>query len=173
MDWQTFREASAQEDSTLDEQWRRLMSRRGSIEERGLAALEFMAALDGRIDQRADLAAEIDRSFSPSGGARSIRSELHWFNAHQDKSLAELAADYVIQRVTCRHTWVATQKLRRQRDYTFLFEARDGRLAYRAQYDPVTTTPRLEPAIQFLVDIRLIDGNGLTVRGTTLIMEQP
>ena len=60
---------------------------------------------------------------------------------------------------------MALQKLRRQRDYTFLFEARDGRLVPLASYQPVPTTPRLAPAIQFLADIALVDDQGLTVRG--------
>ena len=56
-------------------------------------------------------------------------------------------------------------KFARQRDYTFLFEATDGRLRYRADYGPVLTTPRLGPAITFLVDLSLLDGDGLTARG--------
>ena len=47
----------------------------------------------------------------------------------------------------------------------FLFEARDGRLVPLAGYQPVPTTPRLGPAIQFLVDVALVDGAGLTARG--------
>lgn len=57
------------------------------------------------------------------------------------------------------------QKLRRQRDYTFLFELRDGRLFFLTGYQPVATTPRLAPAIRFLEDIHLLDENGLTALG--------
>ena len=63
------------------------------------------------------------------------------------------------------------QKLRRQRDYTFLFEVRDGRLVKLAGYQPVATTPRLAPAIQFLDDIRLVCADGLTARGRAVLGE--
>ncbi|MFD2427615.1 hypothetical protein ACFSUK_04290 [Sphingobium scionense] len=71
----------------------------------------------------------------------------------------------MIERVVRRHSWVAMQKLRRQRDYTFLFEQRDGRLVFLSGYQPVATTPRLAPAIQFLEDIHLLDVEGLTPLG--------
>jgi hypothetical protein len=61
------------------------------------------------------------------------------------------------------------QKLRRQRDYTFLFEARDGRLVCLSGYQPVPTTPRLAPAIQFLDDVHLVAADGLTERGRALL----
>jgi hypothetical protein len=71
----------------------------------------------------------------------------------------------MLERVVRRHSWVAMQKLRRQRDYTFLFEQREARFVYLAAYQPVATTPRLQPAIQFLADIHLLDENGPTARG--------
>ncbi|RFB93266.1 hypothetical protein B5K08_13360 [Rhizobium leguminosarum bv. trifolii] len=61
------------------------------------------------------------------------------------------------------------QKLRRQKDYTFLFEVRDVRLLRRNGYVPVATTPRLNPAIQFLVDVGLVDDEGLTERARELL----
>src|SRR3546814_17857811 len=75
----------------------------------------------------------------------------------------------MIERVVRRHSWVAMQKLRRQRDYTFLFEARDGRLIYLKGYQPVATTPRLMPAIRFLEDIHLLDEDGPTPRALALL----
>jgi hypothetical protein len=61
------------------------------------------------------------------------------------------------------------QKLRRQRDYTFLFELRDGRFFHRNGYAPAPTTPRLVPAVQFLEDIGLIDADGIRDLGRTLV----
>jgi hypothetical protein len=60
------------------------------------------------------------------------------------------------------------QKFRR-RDYTFLFEANDGLLRLRSKYSPVLTTPRLGPAITFLEDVGLLDEQGVTARGATLL----
>ena len=118
---------------------------------------------------RAVLEDEIARSFQLSGGGRSIRSELLWLQKRQEQQLCVVVAELVTQRVVRRHTWVATQKLRRQRDYTFLFESRDGRLAYRSQYEPVATTPRLDPAVAFLADIGLLSRGGCTSLGDKIV----
>ena len=71
----------------------------------------------------------------------------------------------MIERIIRRHSHVAMQKLRRQGDYTFLFEQQEGRFVYLAAYQPVATTPRLASAIQFLADIHLLDDDGLTPLG--------
>src|SRR3546814_7109694 len=89
--------------------------------------------------------------------AHSLRTELNWLASEEDQTVIEKIADYMIERVVRRHSWVAMQKLRRQRDYTFLFEVRDGRLIYLKNYQPVATTPRLMPAIQFLEDIHILN----------------
>lgn len=167
--WQDMRTSVAADDKAFDERNRRLISSRGSIEDRALLAVEQMCALDQRCRSRPDLEDEVARSFALGGGGRSIRSELLWIRDRESFPLAGLTADLVAQRVVSRHIWVATQKLRRQRDYTFLFESRDGRLAFRSQYDPVQTTPRLDPAIQFLVDIDLLGPAGCTEAGRVLI----
>jgi hypothetical protein len=78
-------------------------------------------------------------------------------------------ASYVVERIVRRHSWVAMQKLRRQREYTFLFEVRDGRLVRRNGYQPAPTTPRLNPAVQFLEDVGLIDHQGMTARGRAVL----
>jgi hypothetical protein len=106
----------------------------------------------------------------PSAGqARSIVTELSWLDSRSDQTVSGLFAEYVSERIVRRHSWVAMQKLRRQRDYTFLFEVRDGRLTPLKSYQPVATTPRLSPAIQFLEDIDLIEVGGLTPNGRALL----
>src|SRR3546814_1240189 len=94
-----------------------------------------------------DLAERVDRGFPTRGMAHSLRTELSWLALEEEQTVIEKFADYMIERVVRRHSWVAMQKLRRQRDYTFLFEARDGRLIYLKGYQPVATTPRLMPEI--------------------------
>lgn len=83
--------------------------------------------------------------------------------------MGDLIASYVVERVVRRHSWVAMQKLRQQRDYTFLFEVRDGRLVRRNGYTPVPTTPRLSPAVQLLADIGLVDEDGPTPQGHAVL----
>ena len=157
------------EDTELTENVRIIGGKRESRDTKAAIAIEVMAALAKRLNTRPDLQAEVDRSFGLQSGGRSIRTEALWLARQNEGDLATVLANYVTQRVVSRHNQIAMQKLRRQGDYTFLFEARDGRLVYRAQYDPVPTTPRLDPAIQFLVDIDLIGEKGLTDRGRGLL----
>ncbi|MBJ6125399.1 hypothetical protein [Microvirga splendida] len=149
--------------------WSRLTSRRGTAELKAWDAVHLMAALDQRIIQRAELREVARRELRVRGGGRSIMSELAWIGHRSDTRVGDLVATYVIERVVRRHSWVAMQKLRRQRDYTFLFEVRDGRLVRRNGYAPVPTTPRLNPAVQFLVDVGLVDENGTTARGRAIL----
>lgn len=147
----------------------RLTSRRGTAEQKAWDTIRLITALDQRIVQRADLRATTKRELGVHGGGRSIVTELAWIDSRADASVSDLIASYLIERVVRRHSWVAMQKLRRQRDYTFLFEVHDGRLVRRSSYTPVPTTPRLFPAVQFLVDVGLIDGNGATARGRAVL----
>ena len=149
--------------------WVRLTGRRGAPEEKAWDAIKLIAALHRRVVVRDDLASALRKALRVNGQARSIVTELRWFDHHVDRTVAKLIGEYVLQRVVLRHSWVAMQKLRRQKDYTFLFEARDGRLLCLNGYQPVPTTPRLAPAIQFLEDVRLVAPDGLTARGRALL----
>lgn len=165
MAWNVFRDGLAASDEQIALWSRALISRRRTAEDKAWEAISLVAALDARVRARSDLNVEIARSFAVEGGGRTIRTELRWYATGAERPVGALIADYVIERIVRRHSWVAMQKLRRQRDYTFLFEARDGRLVYRANYEPVATTPRLDPAIQFLVDVKLLGAAGITPLG--------
>jgi hypothetical protein len=132
------------------------------------SAISLIGIIQARVDARADLAEEIERVFPRTGPTvfnRSIRSELAFLRTRNDAYLETAISDLFADRIIRRHSQVAMTKFARQRDYTFLFEASDGRLKYRANYGPVLTTPRLGPAIAFLADLGLIAGTGLTARG--------
>lgn len=167
--WKEFREGLLTTDDDYHSWATKIAGRRHTAEYKVWDALRLMAALHDRVQQRQDLTVEIEGSFPARGHARSIRTELAWFREHEGRPVFELIADYVLQRTVRRHSWVAMQKLRRQKDYTFLFEAHEGRIARRSDYLPVPTTPRLAPAIQFLADIHLVIPNGLTDRGRVLL----
>lgn len=151
------------------EAWGKLTSRRGGRAERANVAIRLMIALDARTAARPDLGPVVETELRPRGGARSIVSELRWLRDRGDQPLIELMSEYMLERIVRRHGQIALQKLRRQRDYTFLIEVHDGRLAPLSAYQPVPTTPRLAPAIQFLADVHLIDVNGPTSRGRELL----
>lgn len=167
--WTALRDATDIEGFAWRGAWTRITGRRGSPEQKSWDAVKLIAALQRRVVVRDDLAETMRKALPLNGQARSIVTELRWFDHQDDRPVAELIGEYVIQRVVLRHSWVAMQKLRRQRDYTFLFEARDGRLVCLAGYQPVATTPRLAPAIQFLEDVHLVTPNGLTARGRALL----
>lgn len=135
------------------------------------AALTLVATLQARVAARDDLAQEIEDSFPPISGsvARSIKSELAFLEGRHNATVREVVRDVVADRVVRRHSQIAMLKFARQRDYTFLFEATEGRLRYRAEYAPVLTTPRLGPAITFLQDLHLIGPQGLTSSSAKLL----
>lgn len=167
--WSEYRDAIDVDDFGWRDAWTRLIGKRGSPEEKAWVAVSLIGALHRRVSIRDDLRSAMRTALPINGQARSIMTELRWFDHHQDVSVADLIGDYVARRIVVRHSWVAMQKLRRQRDYTFLFEARDGRLVCLNGYQPVATTPRLAPAIQFLEDVHLVASNGLTERGRALL----
>lgn len=168
--WSDFRSGFDNENYDFRETWNQLTNWRGAPDEKAMAAIELMAALHKRTFDRPDLAERVDRGFPTRGMAHSLRTELSWLALEEEQTVTEKIADYMIERVVRRHSWVAMQKLRRQRDYTFLFEARDGRLIYLKGYQPVATTPRLMPAIRFLEDIHLLDEDGPTPRALALLV---
>ena len=167
--WYEFLQSLDERNYPYRDVWTRLINRRGTPELRAWDALTLIAALTCRLDHRAELAVAVQSIFSTHTRARSIATELNWLAARSATAIPELFADYLVERVVRRHSWVAMQKLRRQRDYTFLFEVRDGRLAPLKDYQPVATTPRLAPAIQFLGDLDLINQSGLTANGRALM----
>lgn len=149
--------------------WTQLTSRRGTPEQKAWDAVRLIAALGRRMNERSALREVAQRTLRVSGGGRSIVTELEWIAKREDERVSSLIASLVIERIVRRHSWVAMQKLRRQRDYTFLFEVHEGRLVRRSRYEPVPTTPRLRPAVQFLVDVGLVDEQGVTARGGAII----
>ncbi len=138
------------------------------------SAITLIGAVENRVRARPDLQHAIQNLFpktDPRVFNRSINSELSFLAERAEDSLSEVIGELLAERVIRRHSQVAMVKFARQRDYTFLFEADDGRLRYRASYGPVLTTPRLGPAITFLEDLRLLGGAGLTARGSDLLSE--
>ncbi|MEH2565206.1 hypothetical protein [Bradyrhizobium sp. AZCC 2289] len=166
--WKNFSDSLSSKDDDF-QAWSQSVAGRRHAPDKIWDVIKLIAALYDRVNKRRDLAAEVDRSFPIHAHSRSVRTELIWFREREDQPLVEVIADYLMQRVVRRHTWVAMQKLRRQKDYTFLFEVHDGRLSRRADYLPVQTTPRLAPAVQFLADIKLLAADGLTARGRRLL----
>jgi hypothetical protein len=167
--WHDLRSRFDAEAFAFRDAWNELTSARGAPAQKAINAVLLMAALHQRVADRPNLADAAARGLPGRGTAHSLRTELAWLESGEAASVIQRIADYMIERVVRRHSWVAMQKLRRQRDYTFLFEQREGRFVYLSAYQPVATTPRLAPAIQFLSDIHLLDEDGLTDRGLEVL----
>lgn len=167
--WETLRSSIDPDGFTFRATWDILTSPRGATEDKAVHAIKLTAALHQRLIDRPDLAQAVRRDLPSRGPAHSLMTEIEWLRENEVQPVIDRVADYIVERVVRRHSWVAMQKLRRQRDYTFLFEARDGRLVYLKAYQPVATTPRLARAIRFLEDIHLIDEDGLTERGLEVL----
>ncbi|MGW9333492.1 hypothetical protein [Bosea sp. NPDC055594] len=148
---------------------RTLTRRSGTTEDKAWDAVLLVAALDQRLIDRPDLLDASLRELKFRGSGRSILTERAWIGPRSEEQTADLIASFVVERIVERHTWVAIQKLRRQHDYTFLFEVHDGRWIRRKSYEPVATTPRLIPAVQFLVDVGLLGEQGITARGRAVL----
>lgn len=133
-------------------------------------AIRLIAAMANRVDSRADLRAAVETRFQLAPTVRSVRSELQWLQSRAKQSVPDVIADYLVQRILKRHAEVAMRKLRYQRDYTFHFEANEGRLTRRFSYEPVMTSPRLGSALQILADLQLLDQGGATAIGKALMV---
>lgn len=169
LSWAGVRAQTNPETFDFRTSWNRLVGRRGSVEEKAWVAAQVMAAVDARMAGDAELNAVVRRELAVKGNARSVVTEIDWLTQHDGERVSEVVAAYLVDRVVRRHSWVAMQKLRRQRDYTFLFELRDGRFVRRNGYAPAPTTPRLDPSVQFLDDINLLGVDGLTDAGRDVL----
>lgn len=127
-------------------------------------AVKLLAILHKKVKQEdRDIETELE-GFNPDA-FRSLLSETRFLDHLVDEDFAQALGRIIEERVVRRHLWIALQKFRYQRDYTFLIEMDEGRLRLREKDGPVFTNPRLGPAITFLQDIHLICGRGLTDQG--------
>jgi hypothetical protein len=127
-------------------------------------AVQLLAVLVKRVHGLAEDALRELSDFE-GGAFRSLLTETRFLEAYATLPFKELLARLLEERVLRRHFWIALRKLRYQSDYTFLYEADNGRIRLRGKDGPVLTNPRLGPALTFLADIHLLDKQGLTAGG--------
>lgn len=137
--------------------------------EGAVTALRLLAVLYKRFLPQID---ELERELKPVSGSpfvQSLATEIRLLNQRASELLETTLRFLVRTRVIDRHLWVAMQKLRIQRDYTFLFEIDNGCVRLRGKDGPVLTNPRLGTSINFLRDIHLLGANGLTRHGKRVL----
>ncbi|MEP7247051.1 MAG: hypothetical protein ABI885_25665 [Gammaproteobacteria bacterium] len=127
-------------------------------------ALRLLAILQRKFEASREVVQMEFAHLNPMS-ARSLWSEMAFLIDKRKTSFVESVRLILNERVMRRHVWVAAQKLRTQNDYTFLFDADDGKVRLRDKDGPVQTVPRLAQALAFLRDIHLLDADGLTPLG--------
>ncbi|NVD29119.1 hypothetical protein HUO14_14565 [Parasphingorhabdus flavimaris] len=95
---------------------------------------------------------------------QSLVSEARFYEGLLKIQTSEAVGRIISERVIKRHLWVASRKLR-SKAYTFLLEPDEGVLRYRDDFRVSPSSPRLDQAIQFLEDCKLLDEAGITLLG--------
>lgn len=101
---------------------------------------------------------------------QSLRTEVRFLQGNAQENARTVLDALVRERVLKRHLWVASRKFRNQKAYTFLIEPEEGLLRYRDRFRVSPSSPRLDQAMRFLRDVKLIDDAGLTDFGRAELM---
>jgi len=129
------------------------------------AAILLLAVLSNRVGPVEQKCTTVLGQAALHPYVQSLHSELRFLADHANTSFATMLRSLLLHRIIERHFWVAFQKMRFKRGYTFLLESQDGLLRTRKVDGPMLTNPRLESTIDFLADVRLLDSKGLTHDG--------
>lgn len=134
----------------------------GDTAEQVRLAASLIAILYVRVADATNL---IDEALSGADYFQSLRTEVQYLDRARSAPASRVIADVIRERVLKRHLWVASRKFRNQKAYTFHMEPEEGQLRYRSHFRISPSSPRLDQALRFLRDIRLIDESGITERG--------
>lgn len=119
----------------------------------------LVAALTERVEEFGEL---LDSALNAPDHFRSLRTEVRFLQSMVWEDARTVLDALVRERVLKRHLWVASRKFRNQKAYTFLIEPEEGLLRYRDRFRVSPSSPRLDQAMRFLQDVKLIDDAGLT-----------
>jgi len=134
----------------------------GSTENQVRSSLALIAAL---FDKTSEFTAVMDLALNAGEHFQSLRTEVRFLQERATDSAKAVVVSMIRDRILKRHLWVASRKFRNQKAYTFLIEPEDNVLRYRDHFRVSPSSPRLDQALRFLSDIKLIDGRGLTDLG--------
>ena len=139
-----------------------------SDDECARSAVILLAVLNKRFSPLIGDIAQAYPVLTAHSYTRSIVTEIKFLESHSQEPLQTMLTQLISQRIIERHIWVAIQKFR-QGDYTFLFEAEEGKVRVRQKDGPILTNPRLSSAITFLTDIHLLGKQGPTAAGIAVL----
>ncbi len=125
--------------------------------------MQSVVALVAALTERAAAFGELlNSALNAPDHFQSLRTEVRFLQARGQESARTVLDALVRERVLKRHLWVASRKFRNQKAYTFLIEPEEGVLRYRDRFRVSPSSPRLDQAMRFLRDVKLIDDAGLT-----------
>uniref|UniRef100_UPI0040485BDF hypothetical protein n=1 Tax=Yoonia sp. TaxID=2212373 RepID=UPI0040485BDF len=119
----------------------------------------LVAALSAKAAAFGDL---LDQALNAPDHFHSLRTETRFLRDRSDDSARSVVEAMFRERVLKRHLWVASRKFRNQKAYTFLMEPDEGVLRYRDHFRVSPSSPRLEQAMGFLRDVKLLHDARLT-----------
>lgn len=129
------------------------------------SVVALVAALSAKAVEFGEL---LDQALNAPDHFHSLRTETRFLRDRSDDSARRVVAAMFRERVLKRHLWVASRKFRNQKAYTFLMEPEEGVLRYRDHFRVSPSSPRLEQAMGFLRDAKLLhDARISEARGLT------
>lgn len=133
------------------------------------ASLSLLAAL---FQKRSQYPIDVWKRLLAADHFQSFATEANLIEGLLHRPAQVALQEIIGQRVVKRHLWVASRKFRNQKAYTFLFEPEDGALRYRKPFTISPSSPRIDQAVQFLKDAKLLDEDGPTELGMREIRSQ-
>ena len=134
----------------------------GKSRDQVLASLSLLAAL---FQKRSQYPPEIWNRLLAADHFQSFATEAKFIEGLLQRPAQLGLQEIVAKRVIKRHLWVASRKFRNQKAYTFLCEPEEGTLRYRKPFTISPSSPRIDQAVQFLKDAKLLDEEGPTELG--------
>jgi hypothetical protein len=162
--WQSYAASLVADDGTAASAKRAAMAMSDETDwaEKVRSSIALIAALVAKASEMEDL---MERSLNAAEHFQSLRTEVKFLKLRSADGAKSVINSMIRDRILKRHLWVASRKFRNQKAYTFLMEPEEGVLRYRDHFRVSPSSPRLDQALRFLVDIKLLDENGLTELG--------
>lgn len=130
--------------------------------DRSMRMQSVVALVAALAERTADFGELLDSALNAPDHFQSLRTEVRFLRAGVHEDARTVLDTLVRERVLKRHLWVASRKFRNQKAYTYLIEPEEGLLRYRDRFRVSPSSPRLDQAMRFLRDVKLIEDAGLT-----------
>ena len=141
----------------------------GDVDGEVRASIRLLSAL---WRKSSDYSSSVLRRLRSADHFQSYATEIRFLEQRLSTPARTAFEEMISSRVIKRHLWVASRKFRNQKAYTFLMEPDDGQLRFRSRFSVSPSSPRIDQAVQFLHDAKLLDDKGPTSLGLAEIERQ-